>query len=402
MRKNTKKMVLILATLFTILFATSASAQSDRITGLRQTNSTQKAIDIAWDALPYGNVYYYLETSLDGVNWEYAGNAYEDNEFSVYEFKPATTVYIRVTAEEDEQVVAESDVLTATTAPAKVEGLRQTGATTSGITIDWNASEGATGYQIKSFANGRTQYIGETTSTSYTINNMDELLNGWQYIYVVPVRNIGNYTAQYDSFASFRGDYVYLESDEIKLVPKAIKSIKISAYNNDTKNIGFTFDGPQYSTGYEYGLYTYNNKKVKYGVWRGSSSNGFTKLKNTFYIIKIRPYTYVNGKKLCGSWFQGSFAFQPKVKFKQLNGKVKASWNKVSGAKKYVVYMSDKKGSGHKKIKTTKKRTIKISKFKKKGLKKGKSYYVYVSAVRNIGGHTYTSYAKYCYRFVAN
>ena len=81
---------------------------------------------------------------------------------------------------------------------------------------------------------------------------------------------------------------------------------------------------------------------------------------------------------------------------------MKASWNKVSGAKKYVVYMSDKKGSGHKKIKTTKKRTIKISKFKKKGLKKGKSYYVYVSAVRNIGGHTYTSYAKYCYRFVAN
>ena len=64
---------------------------------------------------------------------------------------------------------------------------------------------------------------------------------------------------------------------------------------------------------------------------------------------------------------------------------------RVKGATKYAVYMSMTNGAGFKKIKTTKKRNLVISKFRKKKLKSGKKYYFKVVAVRKDGKTSYTS-----------
>ena len=407
MKKNSTKTVLMLAIMFNILFSTTlfektVFAQPNRITGLRQVYATAGTVQIEWDSLPgYDDGYYFVETSYDKINWEYAGTSFDNNGFIADGFEPSTIVYIRVEAVEGESTVAESDILTTTTAPAKVQELKQTDATNSSITINWQASNGATSYQIKGFADGKSQYIGETSSTSYTIKNINKSINGWRYIYIVPIRNIGSYSAIYDDFSGNKNGFAYLDKDEgqIRLIPETINSIKLKFSQYDSKTISFVFEKPKYSTNIEYALYTYKNKKVRTGTLRvyedeefsDIMSIDFSKLKSSFYTIKIRSYTYVNGNKLYSEWFSGNFAFQPKMKGKQIGNKIKISWNKVSGATKYEIYMSDRK-SGYKKIKTTKKCAIQIFKFNNKGLKKGKRYYIYVIAVGKVGKNTFKSY----------
>ena len=71
--------------------------------------------------------------------------------------------------------------------------------------------------------------------------------------------------------------------------------------------------------------------------------------------------------------------------------KMKLTWKKVSGCTGYQIYMSTKKSSGYKRIKTiTKNKTVTYTKTK---LKKGKTYYFKVRTYRKAGKKTY--YANY-------
>lgn len=67
--------------------------------------------------------------------------------------------------------------------------------------------------------------------------------------------------------------------------------------------------------------------------------------------------------------------------------KAKLTWKKVKAASGYEIYMSTKKSSGYKKIKTIKK--AKTVTFTKSGLKKKKSYYFKVRTYRTVNGVTY-------------
>lgn len=67
--------------------------------------------------------------------------------------------------------------------------------------------------------------------------------------------------------------------------------------------------------------------------------------------------------------------------------KAKLTWKKVKDATGYEIYMSMKKSSGYKKIKTIKK--AKTVTFTKSGLKKKKTYYFKVRTYRTVNGVTY-------------
>lgn len=67
--------------------------------------------------------------------------------------------------------------------------------------------------------------------------------------------------------------------------------------------------------------------------------------------------------------------------------KAKLTWKKVKDASGYEIYMSTKKSSGYKKIKTIKK--AKTVTFTKSGLKKKKTYYFKVRTYRTVNGVTY-------------
>lgn len=79
-----------------------------------------------------------------------------------------------------------------------------------------------------------------------------------------------------------------------------------------------------------------------------------------------------------------------KIKKLKKSGKksIKITWTKVSGTTKYQIYMSTKKKSGYKKIKTA---SAKSSSYTKGKLKRGKRYYFKVRSYTKVGGKYYYS-----------
>lgn len=110
----------------------------------------------------------------------------------------------------------------------------------------------------------------------------------------------------------------------------------------------------------------------------------------TYYIQmkpeSTRPKGIVYGLKATYQFYNRN----PKItSLKKGKKKAYIKWWKVSGAQNYEVYMSRKKGSGYKKIKTTK-----ALKYTKKGLKKKKYYYFKVRAYKYSNGRkSYTPFS---------
>lgn len=118
--------------------------------------------------------------------------------------------------------------------------------------------------------------------------------------------------------------------------------------------------------------------------------------KKNFYRARVRAYAKDdNGNKTYSAWSNyGYYAKDLSHQDVETDGyyvkkknKVKVTWNKIKGATKYEVYMSTSDKTGFKKVKTVKKNknTFTITKFRKKKLKRGRTYYVRVCAVTKIG-----------------
>lgn len=81
------------------------------------------------------------------------------------------------------------------------------------------------------------------------------------------------------------------------------------------------------------------------------------------------------------------------------NKKLTIKWNKVPGATGYDIYVSTKKNSGYKKVKSVsaKASSCTITKFNRKKLTK-KRYYVYVETKKKVGRKTYKSNGLYAWQ----
>ena len=74
---------------------------------------------------------------------------------------------------------------------------------------------------------------------------------------------------------------------------------------------------------------------------------------------------------------------------------IKISWSKVSGVTGYQIYMSTKKDSGYKRIRTT---SSSVSSYTKSGLKKGRRYYFKVRSYKKAGSkYIYSNYSAVKY-----
>jgi hypothetical protein len=125
---------------------------------------------------------------------------------------------------------------------------------------------------------------------------------------------------------------------------------------------------------------TYTNKKLKIG---------------TAYSYKIRAYKTVNGKKQYGEYTvlnTTTSMSKPVVKLSAGSKKATISYEKVSGANGYEIYMSTSKKGTYENVKTLTKAS-KI-KYTQTGLTKKKTYYFKVRAYKNVNGEkVYSSYS---------
>jgi hypothetical protein len=103
----------------------------------------------------------------------------------------------------------------------------------------------------------------------------------------------------------------------------------------------------------------------------------------TTYTLAVRPYVKVDDTVIWGDYktiVTSTTPATPTVKASSTKNTATVSWNKVTGATGYVVYMQDEFGD-YEKIGTTKNTS-----YTRKKLTKGETYYFRVRAYKTVDG----------------
>lgn len=173
---------------------------------------------------------------------------------------------------------------------------------------------------------------------------------------------------------------------------RPLKPAKVAATQNE-KAVKLTWSSSAGATGYR--VYGYNTKTSKWVVVTSSTAKCsaiISGLKNgTYYKFAVRPYIKIGSKV---NWSEdyttiitATKPLPPSLKATSLKGGVRFEWSKVNGADGYIIYGSNKPGSGYVKLAVTKNLT-----FTKKGLVSGQQYYFRAYAVKKLNdGYVYSN-----------
>ena len=218
------------------------------------------------------------------------------------------------------------------------------------------------------------------SGTDYTVTYSNNVKVGTA---TVTVTGIGNYTGTVTKTFVIKEDKKPTQQVTVEKV-KLLK--QKSTYSTST--ITLAWDKVSGVTGYE--IYRATSKNGKYAKIKTHAKNSFkdTKLKaGKTYYYKVRAYKLVNGMKIYGDYSSvvamETKTSKPSIKVKAGKKQVKITWNKVSGANGYEIYMSTSKSGKYKKIKSANAKTIS---FTKKKLTEGKKYYFKVRTYKKING----------------
>lgn len=402
MKKRIKSLFLLMATIVaTLMFSSIAFAATyqapGQVTGLKQAKANDTSVEIAWDAQI--GAYYSVEYSTDGANWTVV-----DTELSPANYhnglSQGKSYYVRVRAyrsqyinlyPEDRVYGPYSDTLEVITRPDEVTSISQTDATYDTASFTWNQVEGVTQYEVYKTVNGIDTLVGTTNTNSITVTGLA------REEFSVSVLGVKKSASGFEAKSSYKET---LSSWDINLIPAKVGNVHIANYWGSLKEVNVEWDGSLFADGYQIQVYKNNAKKAMSNV---KTSSKYVYIKNinnkSFYKVRVRAYTTVNGQVKYGDWSSYTwFAQQTNVDLKFVSSKkLKVSWNKVKGATSYTVYMSTSKNTNYKKVKTLKKRSYTVTKFKKKKLSIKKRYYVYVVANKKVGKNTVKSAVSQCY-----
>ena len=391
--------VLFASLVLTMMFTSLVSAAP---AGLKQTKATQSSFRVEWDTT--GTSTYYVAVSYDGGVTYNAPEKTSSPYKEIYNLNAGATYYVKVSAD-GVDYCAPIDVVTIPTSVSS-STLKQTNATTTTGTFTWGAVSGATGYDF--YVSPDNNY--SNLAYAKTVNTNSATANLSANNVVVAVKAFRKSSSGYKAVSSTVNAY----SHSNKLIPGKSKkpTTNKSVYSN-----GYYPGGKRINIACPYSYGEYDGWQVQYCKYNGkgkktvsSLSSNFANIPvntNMFYKVRTRAYVNINGSKKYGAWSAYNIICQDQTygssyqnKSTVGSNKVKITWKKVKGAKNYTVYMSTSKTSGFKKITTTKKRYVTVSKFKKKSLKKGTYYYYYIVANRKVGKKTYKSgkeYVRYIY-----
>lgn len=405
---KTKRFISILMTavmMLSVVFCAvpTVGAKTTKVTGLRQTSASKNSIDFAWET-QLGVDYYEVQMKESGSNDWITMTEYAYGSDSEYNLKVATNYDVRVRVRDYDYSGEWSDVVTMGTACDKVTTIKETNAQTNSITFSWSKVNKAEKYQLCFYSNNIETVKGTTKNTSYTVRNL-KASNFPQYVYVRPVRYVnGKPIVEYKYWYSYESFYGY----NLRLRPGKGPKPTVSNYYGYSNLEDIKIYANSNADGYECKVFNAKGKNVGTYSTTSYSDYSYFYLKNIssnqYYKIRVRGYVNVNGKKLYGTWSNPIYThLKTKLKLKFVGSKkINVSWNKVAGATSYTVYSSDK-NEGYKKVCTTKKNSVSVTKVKNKKVKSGKTYYFYVIANKKVGKTTYKSGLKEAYyirRFV--
>ncbi len=350
------------------------------VVGMNLDKVTDKGYTLTWTAVPGAKYNLYKKT--DGQykffktfkNPKYKPTKLSNSDFSGYKLKAVKTVNGII------YEGAESTEFTVTTLPAKVKNLKIS-ATDVGGKIKWDRVPNATGYDVYIYKSNKKKFVKVKTVTtnSYELKGRNP---GKEYtIRVIPrIRT---------TFQVFKGEGTDLK---FRTKPAKVTDIKVSS----VKTTSFTLKWEKAEAASCYYVYQYSTKKKKYvkiASVKGTSYKATELKSGTTYKYKIKSVKLQNGKSVCtntSSVF--SFTTKPdKVTSVKTSARKKTyltlSWNGVTGAEKYQVFMYNKEKDKYVRVATVTGKT----KYKVKGLSAGKSYKFKIKAVKNLNSKNYFS-----------
>ncbi|MBQ6936816.1 MAG: hypothetical protein IJN49_09745 [Clostridia bacterium] len=259
----------------------------------------------------------------------------------------------------------ESTTITTNTIVTKVPGkvtLKKAASAFGGVNVTWNAVSGADSYTIYRKVAGAKSW--STLGTSKTTSYLDKTAKtGTKYTYTVRAKNIIG-LGSYDSTGV---STTYIAAPTAKIA-NASNGIKVS-WNKISGATGYTVYRSQYSGGKWSGWKNMGTAKADKSSWTDKSVKSGVQYRYT-----VRT---VSGKSVSSFKATSGLVYlsTPTVKIANASTGVKVSWNKISGAKNYIVYRSEYasgKWSGWKKISTVGAVTSTVDKTAKSGV-----YYKY-------------------------
>ena len=180
-----------------------------------------------------------------------------------------------------------------------------------------------------------------------------------------------------------KGNFDGAKKVDFKILPKAVENFTVSTQTASSISLKWTKSDSIEG----YCIYQYKNGNfVQIALLKPYyTSYKVSNLKSgSTYKFKICAYTIIDGKEYIGNeslLTTATKVAKTKIKAKVKRKKIKLSWNKVSGAKGYQIYLASKKKGKYKKIKsiisgTKKKYTYKV--------KKSGTYFIKIRAYSKI------------------
>lgn len=404
--KKWKQVVLVAALALLLGMTTKAESQAAGIMGVKQTDAGTSSIDISCNS-DLSAKYYVLFVSNDpsnpGVEKDYSTNP---NSLSANGLTAGSTYYVRVRGALDYDWVDSLDNRTyewctdlsapveVVTAPDNTNTkLVQTGATNNSVTMQITGSAGANYYILgTSGVYSSAQVLAASDQPTLTVGSLPANTQLALYGYACRKAASTGFIAHtsYDCGADY----------SVKTLTGKIntKNFGVSSAWSNINSYTFAVSSGFNADGYQFQFQNVKGK-VKKEVLTASNSVGVSDFINgTFYKYRVRSYVDCGIDKKFGEWSDFRYIGVPKDVngVSRTRGKKRTlslSWKKVSGASKYIVYISKSEKGGYKKVKTLspKKRSLKITKCGKKKLKKNTTYYVKLVVKGKVGKKTVSS-----------
>ncbi len=234
-------------------------------------------------------------------------------------------------------------------------------------------------------------YDGKTKHPKLTITdaNGNVLVKGTDYTVEIPSKEESAKAGKHTYTVTFMGNYEGEEEVSYKVLPG--KTSKISSEKKQTE-IKLSWKAVKGATGYR--VYVYNTKTKKYNIVakyvKGKTSYTVKDLKaNTSYKFAVKAYSKVDGELF---WAEEStkatvktlVTKTSKITATPAKTTVKLSWNKVSGADGYRVYVYNSKTKKYSIVE----KNVTGTSYTVKGLKAGTSYKFAVKAYDTVSEKT--------------
>lgn len=420
MKKSSKsvwsRFVMTFAAAFLLMLVTTVPVKTDSsvplVADMKQTDASTTSVGISWSC-PGSEVRFKVEMSeqMSSGYWTYK-ESQSSASITLTKLGAGKVYYVRITPFKYniEGLNKYTKVKGTTSRPLRVvtapdstpASLTHVKSSTDTIKVKWSAVPGADTYEVEYYIDSSKARKCVTTKTGVTLKKLAK--NETYTIYVTAGRRYADGTT-----TAWSDNDLYKWGIPVK--PSKVSGVDVTHYWQNLSEICVENSRIGCADGYQYQLYTaYKDKDSKIKTVTTSSAYTYIKTsalkKHNFYKVKVRAYA-LNSKneKMYGGWSSWKYVSpQPDVtKAKNNKSKkgIQINWDKIKGANRYVVYVSNKKDSGYKKFQTTTKTGTVITKCGKSKLKSGKTYYFYIAPQKKVGNKYVSGLAgnaNYCWK----